>query len=517
MAHNAQTFKFKDMFEKIYSSTWTIWIIIAAGIYIRVVQYIANRSLWFDEAMLSLNIVNRSFHGLLQTLNFHQAAPIGFLFLEKLAVSVFGPNEYSLRLLPLLSGVIALFVFYKVCKLYIKEKAIPIAVLLFSISYPLIQYSSEVKQYSTDVCVALILYLIASPFFSKENGNENYIIFGFVGGLSVWISFPSVFILAGVGSIIFILYLYSGKSKEIKKLTATYIFWIINFAIVYYLSFYNILSQKDLVNAWKHSFAPSPFVSFSKFKWYFNYFCFGNFYYFFGNRGYMIAAFLFFIGFAKIFTEKNVKLAAIFSPIIFLLIASALHKYPGGARLALFLISGIILIASEGALDLISKYSGNIAVLVLSIFIAFFSYPIYDALKTVVVPIQREEIKPAMKYISENFKKDDTIYIYYGAVPAFRFYSEKFNIDKNKCIEGSSAGSDDWNIFLKEIEKLRGKKRVWVLFSHLFKNWRRINEEKFLLFHLNMVGQRSYLRQYKGASVWLYDLTEHKMAGLKDP
>ena len=66
------------------------WLIIVFGIVVRLVQYLSNRSLWADEAALALNIVNRSYSELGQPLDYDQAAPIGFLWLEKLAIDIFG-------------------------------------------------------------------------------------------------------------------------------------------------------------------------------------------------------------------------------------------------------------------------------------------------------------------------------------------------------------------------------------------------------------------------------------------
>ena len=81
-----------------------------------------NRSLWADEAVLALNIVNRSYWELLQPLDYEQGAPVGFLLVEKLAIGVFGNNEYALRLFPLLSGIISLFLFYILAKYVFKSK-----------------------------------------------------------------------------------------------------------------------------------------------------------------------------------------------------------------------------------------------------------------------------------------------------------------------------------------------------------------------------------------------------------
>src|SRR2546423_12591897 len=69
--------------------------IVIVGIAVRVRQFLYNRSLWNDEALLAANLVNRSFRGLLAPLSDNQGAPIGFLWAEKLAVSLFGSGEMS--------------------------------------------------------------------------------------------------------------------------------------------------------------------------------------------------------------------------------------------------------------------------------------------------------------------------------------------------------------------------------------------------------------------------------------
>ena len=88
----------------IFKSKKLIYGIIILGIILRLIQYISNRSLWFDEAMLALNIIDRSFLELFKPLSYDQGAPIGFLILQKLAVQIFNNSEYALRLLPLIFG-----------------------------------------------------------------------------------------------------------------------------------------------------------------------------------------------------------------------------------------------------------------------------------------------------------------------------------------------------------------------------------------------------------------------------
>ena len=63
-------------------------IAIVAGVALRVVEYTRNRPLWLDEAMLGLNIASRSAGQLALPLDYDQSAPLLYLWLERLAVSM---------------------------------------------------------------------------------------------------------------------------------------------------------------------------------------------------------------------------------------------------------------------------------------------------------------------------------------------------------------------------------------------------------------------------------------------
>src|SRR5258706_4697456 len=84
------------------------WALVAIGVAIRVIVFTHNRSLFLDEAMLANNIVQRDAVGLLKPLADAQAAPVGFLMIEKTIVSTFGVSERALRSLPLIGGAASL-------------------------------------------------------------------------------------------------------------------------------------------------------------------------------------------------------------------------------------------------------------------------------------------------------------------------------------------------------------------------------------------------------------------------
>src|SRR5688500_9732578 len=77
---------------------------------------LAVRSLWTDEATLALNIATRPFGELLTPLDYHQTAPVGYLWAARAATGLFGVSEHSLRLVPLLAGCALLVVVWRLAE-----------------------------------------------------------------------------------------------------------------------------------------------------------------------------------------------------------------------------------------------------------------------------------------------------------------------------------------------------------------------------------------------------------------
>src|SRR5436190_14723238 len=88
-------------------------LLMILGIACRLCQYLSRRSFWHDEAMLILNVREKTpaqFFGALDTLPRHpQAAPPGFVLLEKAALHAWGGSELSLRLPAQVFGLLTMF------------------------------------------------------------------------------------------------------------------------------------------------------------------------------------------------------------------------------------------------------------------------------------------------------------------------------------------------------------------------------------------------------------------------
>src|SRR5262249_47188568 len=152
--------------------------------------------------------------------DYGQIVPIGFLALVRGAVALFGSSEYALRLVPLLSGIAALFLFRRVAARLLPTPAVPIAVALFSFSGPLIGFSSELQQYSTDVLAAIFLLDRALDVSERPASRSATARLALAGAILVWFSLPVVFVLAGLGTTLAAIAARSGDRRRLGSLAA---------------------------------------------------------------------------------------------------------------------------------------------------------------------------------------------------------------------------------------------------------------------------------------------------------
>ncbi|MCL5054719.1 MAG: glycosyltransferase family 39 protein [Firmicutes bacterium] len=326
-----------------------LWIFIILGIELRLFQYLTDRSLWLDEAVLALSILHRSFIGLFHPLNYNLAAPTGFLLVEKGFVEIFGSGGLALRAFPLLCGISSLFLFERLARKILSDKALVLSTGLFAFCFPLIYYSSEVKPYATDVAVTLVLYLFFFHFVQNdaEVGIFKFLLLLFSGTTAIWFSFPSIFILSGIG----IIFAYKAvKEREVKFFFRLFLLltaWGGSFFLFYHFILSPISANKMLKLEHYRNFAPLSPIKFSFWGWYL-----GHFVRFFRNPAGLIfpgiGILAFAVGVFAFYQENPILLALFLSPLPFLIAASALQDYPLIPRLLLFLTPNFFLIMAKG-------------------------------------------------------------------------------------------------------------------------------------------------------------------------
>lgn len=486
-------------------------LIVALGILLRLRQYFADRSLWVDEASLALNIVNRSFGGLTRPLDYNQGSPVGFLFIEKFFVLIFGNNEYSLRLFPLASGLLSIYLIWRIVREQIGIYG-RFAVLMIAISPPLIYYSSELKQYSSDVMFSLLIVYLATFCLRGSPKIGNYISLGIAGMVSIWVSHPSVFVLAGTGLILVFKCLNEKTYKQLVPILGMGALWALMLGMTYFISLRYLMANTYLKDYWINNFVPIP--PWSNLDWYPKAFSslLGNIASSFEQSYWSwLCFFLVLFGFVSYFSKNRNIALLLFAPFPLTLLASALQRYPFGGRLIFFLVPFIVLFMSNGLsliYELFVRWNHRSGLLVYGIIaLLLLGIPGYEATQNFISPPMEEHIKPVLEYIQANDQAGDTIYVYSGSVTPFRYYAPFYglDLDTTTVIEGSGGV----NRFLRDLNELDGRNRIWFIFTHVIGcGYCTGDKLQFYVQSLDEHGTQMDDFHAPGADVFLYDLTQ---------
>lgn len=483
------------------------WTLVAAAIAFRATRYLAGNSLEVAESELALNLVHRPFGGLLQPLDYDQGAPLGFLWAAKLAVQLFGPHEWALRLFPFLAGIASVFLFKALAERCLDRFGATLALALFAVSPMVMWYSVQVKQYSVDVAIACGLLLVARECEVRGVSVRTALSLAAAGLVAIPFSHPAVFTLGGAGAVLVGAAIRSGDRRAVRLLAAVGATWGAAFAALYVLFLRQLGSNAYLLDYWAPNLMPFPPRRIAELRWFPTTF-FGMFV---DPAGFelaaALAAFLFVVGIVHLAGRDRTLLGMLALPILLALAASAAHEYPFGRRLILFLVPALVLLIAAGASRL-REATAKAAAWVAPIALALLLFePVFAEAHALVRPRRHEDMRPAVVYLKEHWRPDDTLYLYYDAQYAFRFYAERLGVAAVPAIVGRSSESV-WEDDLRDLEATRGRGRVWFLFSHIHQEGGPASEERFFLVHLERSGRRLDRFQAGGVSLHLFELDD---------
>src|SRR5262245_59856081 len=123
-------------------------LIAFAGAAILFIQWRWGRMLWLDEEMIAIHIRDRGAADLDGTLSLEQAAPYGWLVLERATFLTFGPAERALRFFPFFFGVALLGVAVWVGSRWMTAAGASALVFLCAAGQWVSFYALELKHYS---------------------------------------------------------------------------------------------------------------------------------------------------------------------------------------------------------------------------------------------------------------------------------------------------------------------------------------------------------------------------------
>lgn len=410
--------------NKIYLSL--ILIIILAGVFMRILFYSYGRSFWVDECSLILNIIEG--HNFFKNLMYAQAAPPLFMHLSQLIYRIGNfigiKAEYSVRIFPLLSSILALPVFYLITKKVFNSKiSIVLSLFLFTFNAKICYFSQEFKQYSSEV-LFFITIIAAYLYIDVQKLTLNRkILLGLLLGISIWFSNAAAVASCAVG----ILLLVKTFKRELNWKSLLILMLPAALCAVLYL----IVMHDTFGNSYLHEYWTKHFI-----KWNFS-----NLYpilagcskYFFGRKIMpLILALIGFLFFAAEYKkEKNLILVL---PFLITLALSYLHIYPFGDRLILFLFPLIVIYIGKTTDELLSK-NKYIGLAVACIVMLLSIYCFHTNYKQIIFKKYNEERVYDLLKISEQYvKPGDTIYLL-APSKNYKYYIRFFNFKDVKVIQ----------------------------------------------------------------------------------
>jgi hypothetical protein len=534
---SAGTWRSGRSLEHALRSRTLIVALVATGIGLRLAQYLANRSLWIDEAWLALNLIERPFRELAQPLDFNQGAPIGFLFAEGVIVRIFGYSEYVLRLFPLLSGLLSVPAFAWVARRAFSRASAPLAVLLFAVADGLIYYSSELKPYEVDVAVAVGL-LAAGILLAEDQprGSRRPLLATVAGVLLIPFSFPAIFIAAAVAGTLSVRLGFHRRHLH-RPAAVAILLWCSAVVGVAAFGATRLRQLRASLDAGGGLFlgisgSSSPLhainVAGTEITTAMGMPQARPF-----NQVEKLALLCALAGVIALLRRDRSLLAMLVVPFPLLLGSSAVHAYPILARTVLFLMPASVLLIAEGVAGMaraLPRGGRTIAVLAA---LAMVVGPISLAGTRLVHPRMHEEIKPVLEFVRDRWRPGDVLYVHYGAQYALLYYDECDCLRLSRphtarqlwplqpvrdqklqygqaavplvpdVILGRNYGADS-NRYIQDLNRVRQRQRVWFLYTHVSS----LPEQRFirgtLLRQMASLGRRIDGIDRPGAHAYLY-------------
>jgi hypothetical protein len=443
-----------------------LWALVVIGVGLRVWQYLADTSMWFDELSIARNITERSLAQLLtQPLGFEQTAPLGFLAMLKLSSMLFGTSDMSLRVFPFLCGIASVFVFWRVATRTLNGSAVPIAVALFSLSPPLIRYTVELKQYGCDALVILLLTLIALNLCARTPTVRECVRAGFLGAFTVLFSQTAVLVLAGIGAALTLRFALRHRELPRRIVLVTVPIWACAAAIGLFIArrFMTVHTMEFMHWFWRTrlGFLPLPTSAMGFAIWTRDRFT----QFFDAMSGYplpYIYTVLMVAGFVVLWRRRDVALILL-GPVLVTFAAAVAQQYPYRMRVVLFLLPSLLIAAAAAAGWIVDRLYTMNRPLGAAFAVAAIAPPVL-AIAFRPPPYVAEPFKPVLAYVQAHRQPGDRVYVYTNAYEAISRYGALYGMpigtyDAGVCDEHSTGP------FLVDVDRYRGAQRLWVIGS----------------------------------------------------
>jgi hypothetical protein len=217
--------------------------------------------MWVDEEMIALNLRDRGFAGLTGALWLNQAAPLGWLWIQRLMLVEFGTVERTLRATPVFFGVATLALAWWVGRRWMGRVGASVFVLLCSFGQFIGYFPLEVKHYSADVCFGLLLPVLAVWAIEPGTGSaaprrSRIAIWWLTAATGQWFSNGALFAAPGCAAVLFLVAWRRAGWRHAFVVAAIGLVWVASFAVHYRLSLSQAAGSEYLQSYWSEWLPP---------------------------------------------------------------------------------------------------------------------------------------------------------------------------------------------------------------------------------------------------------------------
>lgn len=433
-----------------------------------VMLFVQDRSLLLDSLNVARNIGERSMIELSRPLSYEQSAPLLFLWISKLITSIFGITHYSLRLLPLMAGVLSLLLFADISKRLLKNPFYIIVLFWFGTHQLFARYATEYKQYMVDVFAALLIIWVVLKV--KEVNTHNWWKLSFGGTVIVWLSMPSIFVL--ISAVLYLLIVQYKNGKSIMPLLITVGFLILSFVVNYLIILSPVIGSNHMQNFHSSFFLEGRIFNLGSLIHDFGLIV-GQARMIVGKSGLAIGAVLLSIVIATFVSikQKRYEHILLILPIIGAFGASLIGKYSIIERLMLFSLPLSILIVMLGMQYVYQRAVLNKAylarltfgILIIGLMVGFVEK---QSFKYILEPFEHEDNRSALLYISNHVERGRDVICTQHAVPAYDYYTQYDTRYTGIKIGTSIPTTYNTDITTFALDKLDQEEKVWILCNH---------------------------------------------------
>ena len=389
-------------------------------------------------------------------------------------MALFGPSELALRLVPLLGGLAALALFALAGApgpAGLARRPGDRALCAQPPGHRLLRRGQAVLDRRRDHARP---HAHGPPSRGRTRSPLRLAGAALVGAAAVWFSQPAVLTLAGLGAGLTWIALRRGGWPALRPLSPVLAVWAASAAAATAVGYRTLTpeTREYMQRFWDPSL-PRPIV-----------------------------LVLVVLGSLVLWLKRPAVAPLLIGPVAVTLAAAAAHRYPFTGR-AIFFLTPVALLAAADAAD---SLVGGLARLGVPRPVGAGIFAAGVAVVTAMhLPVYRhEETRPVLAELAARRQPGDVLYVFYGAERAVRFYGPRVGIAVSDATLGGCHRGEPRE-YLRELDRFRGRPRVWVVFAHASPG---LAEKATIRGYLGSIGKRSGAVEDVGASADLYDLSD---------